>query len=85
MLKLLQAFSKGIASSLLLVVAMYGSDPYAHATPLYRGFQIPLEAITSESLDDIINNWGANELRIQIGNNSQMDGTIGAEYDAMME
>ena len=85
MLKLLQAFSKGIASSLLLVVAMYGSDPYAHATPLYRGFQIPLEAITSESLDDIINNWGSNELRIQIGNNSQMDGTIGAEYDAMME
>lgn len=85
MSKLLQAFFKGIVSSLLLIIAVCGSHLYAHASPSYRGFQIPLDTITAESLDDIINNWGANELRIQIGNNSQMDGTIGSEYDAMME
>lgn len=57
----------------------------AEASPNQRGFVIPLESVSAESLDDLKNNWGANILRIQIGNNVRMDGTSGAEYDAMME
>ena len=57
----------------------------AQAAPTRRGFLIPLESISSESLDDIKNNWKANILRIQIGNNLQMDGATGATYDAMLE
>jgi hypothetical protein len=81
MAKHLQALSFFIVGIFALATQIHIS----YATPSYRGFQIPLEAITSESLDDIISNWGANELRIQIGNNTEMDGTIGAAYDAMME
>jgi len=55
------------------------------ATPTRRGFLIPLESISSESLDDIKNNWKANILRVQIGNNLQMDGATGASYDAMLD
>lgn len=50
-----------------------------------RGFLIPLESISEESLDELTNTWKANILRIQIGNNTRMDGTTGAEYDEMME
>lgn len=57
----------------------------ADATPSYRGFLIPLESVSAESLDDIKNNWKANILRIQIGNNLQMDGATGAVYDAMLD
>jgi hypothetical protein len=57
----------------------------ASAAPTMRGFQIPLEAITAETLDDLVNNWGVNVLRAQVGDNTNMDGTTGAAYDAMME
>jgi hypothetical protein len=57
----------------------------SEAAPSQRGFQIPLESISAESLDDIKNNWKANILRIQIGNNLKMDTATGADYDAMLE
>ncbi len=57
----------------------------AAASPNQRGFVIPLESVSAESLTDIKNRWGANILRIQIGNNVRMDGPSGADYDAMME
>jgi hypothetical protein len=55
------------------------------AAPTQRGFQIPLESITESTLDDLRNNWNANILRVQIGNNVEMDGKTGAAYDSMME
>ena len=76
----LQALSFCILTACLLF-----ASALAHAAPTYRGFQIPVEAITTESLDELVNDWGINQLRIQIGNNAQMDGTTGAAYDAMME
>lgn len=56
-----------------------------HAAPTYRGFQLPLQQITGEVLDELKNNWHVNYLRVQIGNNEEMDGTVGAAYDQMME
>jgi hypothetical protein len=50
-----------------------------------RGFQIPLDSITNGNLSDLRNTWKANIIRVHIGNNSAMDGTTGAAYDAMME
>jgi hypothetical protein len=79
----LRYFSIVIASALMILVTA-GSQK-ALATPSQRGFLIPLESISEESLDDIKNNWKANILRLQIGNNRSMDGATGAAYDSMLE
>lgn len=68
--------------SLILICAFITTT---EAAPTHRGFLIPLESISAESLDDIKNNWKSNILRVQIGNNLQMDGTSGTAYDAMLE
>ena len=57
----------------------------ALAAPTERGFQIPLSSVTAESIDDLVNNWKVNVIRVQVGNNNSMDGTTGAAYDSMME
>jgi hypothetical protein len=57
----------------------------AVAAPSERGFQLLLDTITAEQLDELVNNWNINVVRLHIGNNSQMDGTTGAAYDSMME
>jgi hypothetical protein len=67
-----------------MILVTAGSQK-ALATPSQRGFLIPLESISEESLDDIKNNWKANILRLQIGNNRSMDGATGAAYDSMLE
>jgi hypothetical protein len=67
------------------VVTFLVSLQPALAAPTMRGFQVPLEAITAETLDDLVNNWGVNVLRAQVGDNTHMDGTTGAAYDSMME
>jgi hypothetical protein len=73
----------------VLIACTWGSFTYcpqqAVAAPTMRGFQIPLESMTAETLDDLVTNWGVNVLRAQVGDNTHMDGTTGAEYDAMME
>lgn len=55
------------------------------AAPSERGFQLALDAVTAELLDDVVANWNVNVVRLHIGNSAQMDGTTGAAYDAMME
>lgn len=57
----------------------------ALATPTSRGFQLPLSVISEEVLTELRDEWNINLLRIQIGNNEEMDGTTGAAYDTMME
>lgn len=56
----------------------------ASAAPTERGFQIPVDQITTEHLDDLINNWKVNIIRVQIGSDSGMDGVTGAAYDSLM-
>jgi len=56
----------------------------AFAGPSYRGFQITLD-LSSDSAQQLSQAWGINIARIQIGNNSEMDGTTGAEYISMMQ
>jgi hypothetical protein len=66
-------------------VVFLSHAPHAAAAPTMRGFQMPLESMTAEALDDLVNNWGVNVLRAQVGDNTHMDGTTGAAYDGMME
>jgi hypothetical protein len=58
---------------------------FVQGVPVERGFQIPLDSISAETLAEIKNTWKANVIRVHIGNNSEMDGKVGAAYDAMME
>jgi len=84
---LLVGFYRGpsiLALIIPTILALFAAQTVT-ATPSQRGFLIPLESISAESLDELKNNWKANILRIQIGNNVQMDGTTGAAYDAMLE
>jgi hypothetical protein len=83
MIQLLRPHSRLLITILALINLL--ATNRSEAAPSQRGFLIPLESISSESLDDIKSNWKANVLRIQIGNNLQMDGTSGAAYDAMLE
>jgi hypothetical protein len=58
----------------------------AHGSPVtQRGFLVPLEAITQDSLSELKSNWGINIIRVPIGNNTVMDGVTGAAYDSMLE
>ncbi|NBW40559.1 hypothetical protein EBR25_06065 [bacterium] len=57
----------------------------SHATPSLRGFQIPVSVISEEVLTELRDEWNVNFLRIQVGNNDEMDGTTGEAYNAMME
>lgn len=81
-MKISKLLSTLIASTTL---ALFCYTQPAAAAPTMRGFQIPLESMTAETLDDLVNNWGVNVLRAQVGDNTNMDGTTGAAYDAMME
>jgi hypothetical protein len=56
----------------------------SNAAPTERGFQLPLSAITAESVEELATTWKVNVLRAQVGNNTSMDGTTGAAYDSMM-
>jgi hypothetical protein len=56
----------------------------ANAQVQARGFQIPIESITEENMARLVNTWKAKIVRIQIGNNSIMDGRTGAAYIEMM-
>lgn len=50
-----------------------------------RGFQVPLSSISNDLISNLKNEWKVNLIRVQIGNNAEMDGKEGAAYDAMME
>jgi hypothetical protein len=71
--------------SLLVLLALSAPISDISAAPKQRGFQVPLEGITEASLDDLKNTWNANLLRVQVGNNTEMDGKTGSAYDGMME
>jgi hypothetical protein len=68
-----------------LSIALLLSPLKSQAAPTERGFQLPLSAITAESVEELASTWKVNVLRAQIGNNTSMDGTTGAAYDSMME
>lgn len=70
--------------ALLLCLAL-SFQSSALATPTSRGFQLPLSVISEEVLTELRDEWNVNLLRIQIGDNEEMDGTTGEAYDAMME
>lgn len=68
----------GIMASMFIVTS-------AHAAPTMRGFQVPLSSISNELISTLKTEWKVNLIRVQIGNNAEMDGKEGAAYDAMME
>lgn len=76
-------FASALCATLGLCVIF--NPIFVQAVPVERGFQIPLDSISAENLAEIKNNWKANVIRVHIGNNSDMDGKVGASYDAMME
>jgi hypothetical protein len=85
-MKLSRVFSALLFASLLATLPTPISPTrIASAAPSERGFQVPLDAVTGDLLDDLINNWKVNVVRMHIGNASRMDGTTGAAYDQMME
>jgi hypothetical protein len=68
-------------SALCLTIATILALPaLANAAPSQRGFQIPIDSISEESLDDIATNWKANILRVQIANDYEIEGATGAAY-----
>lgn len=71
------------AVALSITISSFASQ-VANAAPTERGFQIPVDQITNEHLDDLINNWKVNIIRVQIGSDSGMDGVTGAAYDSLM-
>jgi hypothetical protein len=74
-----------IAILVALISATFFSTIEVSAAPSTRGFQIALESITPEKLDELSATWGVKVLRAQVGDNFNMDGTTGAAYDAMLE
>ncbi len=75
---------KVFLSLCIAVSSLFTASP-SYAAPTQRGFQIPLGSITGPMLDDLIANWRINVVRVQVGDNANMDGLTGAAYDAMME
>ena len=80
----LQILGQQALGLLLIIFAPLLLVSSAHATPTKRGFQIPLDAITAETLDELVTTWKVNTIRVQIGDNSKMDGLTGDAYDSMM-
>ncbi len=74
-----------VTNLLNLLLVFSGTCAIASATPIERGFQTQLGALTAENLDELKNNWNINVIRIPIGDDLKMDGLEGADYDAMME
>lgn len=74
---------------LFLAVLFFGlisiTTSASFASPTRRGFQIPPSTITGAVLDDLASTWKVNVLRVQVGDNANMDGLTGAAYDSMME
>jgi hypothetical protein len=79
-------FNQAIFAILITAIsAAFAPLQSALAAPSERGFQLQLDFVTAEQLDELVNNWNINVVRLHIGNNADMDGTTGAAYDAMME
>lgn len=64
----------------LAIIALLVFPTLASAAPNQRGFQIPIDSISEESLDEIATNWKANILRVQIANDYEIEGATGSEY-----
>ena len=77
-------YLKVLLSLCVAVVSLFTAS-FSSAAPTQRGFQIPLTGISGPVLDDLIANWRINVVRVQVGDNANMDGLTGAAYDAMME
>jgi hypothetical protein len=70
---------------LLATALMVGSIvSNANADIEYRGFQVGYVGFDEAQMAKLVNEWNVNLVRIQVGNNSQMDGTTGAAYYQMM-
>ena len=82
----LKLLSKGFILPFLLTTLLTAYfTAVANAAPSQRGFQLPLTALTSDSIDDLVDNWKVNVIRVQVGDNANMDGKVGADYTTMME
>ena len=77
-------YLKVLLSLFVAVVSLFATS-FSYAAPTQRGFQIPLNGISEPVLDDLIANWRINVVRVQVGDNANMDGLTDAAYDAMME
>ncbi len=73
---------KQFISLLTLAVLIFPSLTIAE--PTYRGFQIGITDFTDEEINSLNTDWHANVVRIQVGNNAEMDGTTGAAYFQMI-
>ncbi len=73
-----------VCSALLSFIFLTFAGSVA-AAPSDRGFQVPLPSMSADLLDDLKDNWKVNYIRAQIGNNAEMDGTVGDAYIQMME
>ncbi len=70
----------GFATFLFTLGSSAFAPTLAVAEPSQRGFQIPIDSISEESLDDVATNWKANILRVQIANDYEIAEATGAEY-----
>ncbi len=66
----------------LLFVLIFANLTYAE--PVYRGFQIGTADLSDEEILSLGSEWKANVIRIQVGNDSLMDGRTGADYFQMI-
>ena len=69
-----------VAALCVATTALLLTSSVATASPDQRGFQIPISSITTEALDDLVNNWKANVLRVQIANDYEVNGATGSQY-----
>lgn len=67
----------------LVALVNSGAQAETHKV-LYRGFQTPIRVNATEIAQQK-NEWRANVVRIQIGDNETMDGLTGSAYVAMMD
>lgn len=71
--------------SLVASLALAGASGVAHAAPELRGFQVDINGVDAPTIAELANTWGINVVRVQVGDDFNMDGVTGNDYVAMME
>jgi|GEM_PF-1143175 len=73
-----------IMAVMFVSIAASPNECYSDITD--RGFQVGLtDGITNEVLQELKQSWKINLVRLQVGDNTNMDGAVGQQYLDMME
>jgi Cellulase (glycosyl hydrolase family 5) len=71
--------------SFLALTLLLSIPCFSQAEVQSRGFQIGLQTVTTDEIRELAEEWNVNLVRVQIGDNFNMDGVTGTGYITMME